>query len=131
MTDFARSAEIWLGTPFHHEADVPGVGVDCAMLVVRVYNLPLDPRPYPRGGHLRDTRYLDLVAPYFTAATGPPQPGDLVVFWANGFPTHGAIVTEWPWIIHAHPEAGVILGRADTGHLSEVAATILRRRGGL
>ena len=31
------AAQRWLGTPYHHAADVLGVGVDCAMLIVRVY----------------------------------------------------------------------------------------------
>ena len=33
------AARSWLGTPYHHAADVKGRkgGVDCAMLLVRVY----------------------------------------------------------------------------------------------
>ncbi len=34
--DVARAAEGWIGTPFHHQARVRGVGVDCAGLVVGV-----------------------------------------------------------------------------------------------
>ena len=45
------AARAWIGTPYHHMADIKGVGVDCAMLLVRVYcDLglvePFDPRPY-------------------------------------------------------------------------------------
>ena len=41
----------WVGTPYHHGADVLGQGVDCLMLLVRVYHavglIPdIDPRPY-------------------------------------------------------------------------------------
>ena len=32
------AARSWIGTPYHHAADVKGVGVDCAMLLVRVYS---------------------------------------------------------------------------------------------
>ena len=39
------AAQRWLGTPYHHAADVLGVGVDCAMLIVRVLcDLELAPR---------------------------------------------------------------------------------------
>jgi len=48
-------ARAWIGTPYHHAADKKGVGVDCAMLPVRVYCdlgiVPMfDPRPYPTTG---------------------------------------------------------------------------------
>jgi hypothetical protein len=47
------AARTWLSTPYHHAADVKGHGVDCAMLLVRVYCdvglvEPFDPRPYTR-----------------------------------------------------------------------------------
>ena len=31
------AARAWLGTPYHHAADIRGVGVDCAMILVRVF----------------------------------------------------------------------------------------------
>ena len=30
-------ARSWIGTPYHNCADIKGVGVDCGMLLVRVY----------------------------------------------------------------------------------------------
>ena len=50
------AARAWIGTPYHHMADVKGVGCDCAMLLVRVFcDLglvePFDPRPYARDWH--------------------------------------------------------------------------------
>ena len=42
MSDAQRAAVVaearsWIGTPYHHAADVKGHGVDCAMLLIRVY----------------------------------------------------------------------------------------------
>ena len=38
----------WIGTPYHHAADVKEIGVDCAMLLVRVFcNLGLSSRFTP------------------------------------------------------------------------------------
>ena len=64
-------ARSWIGTPYHNCADVKGVGVDCGMLIVRVFvDLglvpPFDPRPYPRDWHMHNSdeeRYLNLVLP--------------------------------------------------------------------
>jgi len=61
-------ARRWIGTPYHHQADVLGAGVDCGMLLVRVYVdtgvvPPFDPRPYSVQWHLHreDERYLGFL----------------------------------------------------------------------
>jgi cell wall-associated NlpC family hydrolase len=46
-----KEAVGWLGTPYRHQADIKGAGVDCGMLLVRVFVdtglvAPFDPRPY-------------------------------------------------------------------------------------
>ena len=62
--------ESWIGTPYHHAADVKGRtgGVDCAMLLVRVYCdrglvEKFDPRPYTRDWflHRNEERYLGFL----------------------------------------------------------------------
>ncbi len=62
------AARAWIGTPYHHMADIKGVGVDCAMLLVRVYcDLGLverfDPRPYTQDWmlHRNEERYLGFL----------------------------------------------------------------------
>ena len=117
-------ARRWLGTPFLHQADVRGVGVDCVMFLVRVYHaagfIPdLDPRPYPRGWYLRDSRYLALLAPYVVPRHGTPEPADVALFQIGRAPAHAAIVTAWPRIIHAFPDDGVVEDRADGNDLAE------------
>src|SRR6202161_3252947 len=61
-------ARSWIGTKYHNCADIKGVGVDCGMLLARVFaNVGLipfvDPRPYPPDWHLHrdEERYLDFV----------------------------------------------------------------------
>ena len=49
-------AREWLGTPFHHQARVKGVGADCAGLVIGV------------------ARALDIVGPDFDVAAYPRTP---------------------------------------------------------
>ncbi len=65
-----REARSWIGTPYHNCADVKGRngGVDCGMLLVRVFVdtglvAPFDPRPYPPDWHLHrsEEKYLGFV----------------------------------------------------------------------
>ena len=93
------AAREWIGTPYHNCADVKGVGVDCGMLLVRVYvDLglvePFDPRPYSPDWHLHrgEERYLGhLLARAHGVAR--PAPGDIVLFRYGRCYSHGGIVT--------------------------------------
>ena len=76
-------ARSWIGTPYHHCADVKGRrgGVDCAMLIVRVYcDLGMvetfDPRPYPPDWmmHRDEERYLGFLMARARAVTSPERP---------------------------------------------------------
>ena len=86
--------------------------MDCVFFPIRVGHavgiLPdLNPRPYPRGWFLRDSRYLELLAPYVVPREGTPQPGDVALFRIGRAPAHAALVIAWPLVIHADPENGV------------------------
>jgi hypothetical protein len=81
-------ARSWLGTRYHHAADVKGRqgGVDCAMLLVRVYcDLGLverfDPRPYTRDWflHRNEERYLGFLLARSREVRTPLE-GDIVLF---------------------------------------------------
>lgn len=105
-------AERWLRTPYHHMADVLGVGVDCAMLPVRVFCdlglLPtFDPRPYPHDWmlHRSEERYLSFITPR-ARQVETPQPGDLALFRFGRCAAHAGIVCEHGYMIHAHLPAG-------------------------
>lgn len=109
-------AYTWLGTPYHHQARVKGVGVDCAMILADVYHtcglIPyIDPRPYPADWHLHrdEERYLGWIARY-THPVDVPKPGDIALFKFGRCVSHGAIVVEWPLILHSYIGEGVLLG---------------------
>jgi hypothetical protein len=68
-----QEAASWLGTPYHQNGDVKGAGVDCGMLLIRVFaDLKLipkfDPRPYPIqwAFNQRAERYLEIVQRFAT-----------------------------------------------------------------
>ncbi len=123
IVDEARS---WLGTPYHHAADVKGAGVDCGMLLVRVFVdtglcEPFDPRPYPPDWmlHRNEERYLGFIFDR-TREVAIPLPGDVMVFRYGRCYSHGGIVTcSSPIrIIHAFQPAGGVIEDEVSGNLA-------------
>jgi NlpC/P60 family putative phage cell wall peptidase len=47
-------ARNWIGTPYHHQASVKGVGCDCLGLVRGVWRALVGPEPEPIPGYSRD-----------------------------------------------------------------------------
>lgn len=92
----------WIGTPYHHLGDVKGVGVDCAMLLVRVFAdlglIPdIDPRPYSPQWHQNrsEESYLAWLEQY-ASVVAEPLPGDVAVWrWRDDRPfSHGAVLID-------------------------------------
>jgi cell wall-associated NlpC family hydrolase len=107
-------ARKWVGTPYRHCGDILGVGVDCAMLLLRVYvDLGLvdafDPRPYPTDWHLHRSEelYVNQLLEH-TVEVDTPLPGDIAVWKAGRTFSHGGIVTSWPNIVHAYMPSGIV-----------------------
>ncbi|MDY7537682.1 NlpC/P60 family protein [Undibacterium sp. RTI2.1] len=118
-------AQTWLGTKYHHQGRVKGAGVDCAMLLIEVYHrlglIPdIDPRPYPHDWHFHrdDERYLGWVKQY-AKPVDVPMPGDVVLFQFMRCVSHGAIVVQWPQVIHSYVTEGVVLADASSGVLGK------------
>lgn len=132
VADRARviaAARAWLGTPYHHAADMRGVGVDCAMILVRVFcDLGLveafDPRPYTKDWmlHRDDERYLGFLAAR-SHEVAKPKPGDIILFRVGRCYAHGGIVTKAKQltIIHAFAATACVVEEevARTPQLSE------------
>lgn len=128
-----QEAERWLDTPYHSHADVHGVGVDCAMLPVRVFcDLGLvpefDPRPYPPDWHLHrsEERYLAWVEQFADKVT-EPEAGDLALFRIGRCLAHGGIMSSPTVMIHACIDAGKVV-RADVCGWAERLAGYWRVR---
>jgi len=128
-------ARSWIGTPYHPSADVKGAGVDCGMLLVRVFVdaglcAPFDPRPYPPDWHLHRSgeRYLGFV---FDRAceVSAPQPGDVVTYRFGRCYSHGGIVTQATplRIVHAYQSARLVLEEEPARNL-ELSAAIRKPR---
>ena len=121
VIDEARS---WLRTPYRSNARLKGAGADCAMLPLDVYasvlGLPTVPIPaYQAEWHLHhDVEvYLDTVRALGGIEVQAPQPGDFALWRVGRVYSHGAIVVDWPNVIHAVNPSGVILASAATDAL--------------
>lgn len=126
-----NEARSWLGTPYIGNGDVKGAGVDCGMLLVRVFVdtglVPaFDPRPYPIQWslHQKAERYLEIVRSYAKEITGPPKPGDIAMFLFGHTYSHGTIVIDWPTVIHSNPPGKC--REVDTSVSSDFARLIRR-----
>lgn len=116
-------AREWMGTPFHNEARVKGIGVDCLQLLIAVFTevglLPagLEIESYPPDWHLHreEERYLQGVAKYGRQVDAP-GPGDVALFKFGRCVSHAAIVIDWPLVIHAYHMQGVVEGDAVNGN---------------
>jgi len=120
-----NEAETWLRTPYHHMGRIKGGGTDCLMLLAEVYEaagiIPHLELPfYPPDWHLHRgiERYLEGLLCYAPEVKSPPQPGDAVLFKFGRCFSHGAIVVDWPRLIHAWHSAGVVHSQADQGPLA-------------
>lgn len=117
-------ARKWLGTPYHCQADIRGAGVDCAMLIVRVFVdlglcKPFDPRPYSDDWflHRSEERYLGFAFNYCTEVEGA-RPGDVIVFRYGRCYSHGGIVSASDplAIIHAYQPARRVIEEVVAGN---------------
>lgn len=117
-TAVIQEAAEWIGTPYHHAARVKGAGVDCLQILAAVYRATgvigdVEIPYYVADWHLhRDAeRYMEGLLQY-AHPVDAPLPGDIALFRFGRTYSHGAIVTEWPRLIHAYWQIGVVRGDA-------------------
>jgi cell wall-associated NlpC family hydrolase len=123
------SALTWLGTPFHDVAGIKGVGVDCAHFVARAYeeagmvrHIEIPPYPAQWFMHRDEERFLAFVldAGAHEIEAAAARPGDLVMYKIGRCYAHGAVIIDWPQIIHAHaPSRCVVIGDGVSGDLAD------------
>jgi NlpC/P60 family putative phage cell wall peptidase len=115
--EVVAAARRWLGTPYHHMADLQGVGVDCAMILVRVFCdlglvAPFDPRPYTRDWmlHRDEERYLGFLIES-ARQVERAQTGDVMLFRIGRCYAHGGVVTKADplTLLHAYAPAACVI----------------------
>ena len=112
-----RAARAWIGTPYHHQASLMGVGCDCLGLVRGVWRDCIGPEPELPGPYSPDWAEASRVEALAEAghrhmtplALDEWQRGDVLLFrWRAHVPAkHAAIVASHDSMIHAHDGACV------------------------
>jgi NlpC/P60 family putative phage cell wall peptidase len=105
------AARSWIGTPYHHQASVRGIGADCLGLVRGVYSEVMArdaelPPPYSRdwGETNRAETLLDAARRSLEpVALTDLQPGDVLIFRLKErtIAKHAAILATRQTMIHA------------------------------
>jgi len=131
-------AKTYLGTPYHSHARVKGAGVDCLTLLSCVWEesgliprvkLPHYSEDYfkHKGGEL----YLKGLLDYTVEIETPPEPGDIVLWKFGRCFSHGAIVIDWPHIIHAQINRHVTIESAEAAQGLKFIGENVPGKGGL
>ncbi len=115
--EIVAAAHEWLGTPYHHQASLRGVGCDCLGLVRGLWRElcgpePEAPPPYsPHWAESLGQETLALAALRHLVPVPPAEarPGDVLLFrWREHLPAkHCAVLSAADRIIHADDGAAV------------------------
>ena len=108
----------WLGTPYHDQASLKGVGSDCLGLARGVWREVVGPEPFPIPPYSRDwgesgpREVLAEGARRMMSESVPadPIPGALILFRMipRAIAKHVGIVTGPDTFLHAYERLGVI-----------------------
>ena len=134
-----RSARRWIATPYEHHAAVLGAGVDCARLLVEAFvgaglAQDFEVEAYTHDWHLHrnEERYLAKIEEHLSRLDDDERPigergedfralpGNVLAWRVGRTFSHGAIVSQWPLVIHAsYPARSVVEESVMGGILSE------------
>ena len=114
----SSAARRWIGTPYHDQASVRGVGCDCLGLLRGVWRDVVGPEPMPMPPYSRDWGEAGPVEVLAEAARAAMQElevseartGDVVLFRmrAGAIAKHVGILSGGGRFVHAYERTGVI-----------------------
>jgi cell wall-associated NlpC family hydrolase len=117
------TARSYIGTKYHSNGKLKGVGVDCATLLALVFTeagvkAPIDVAHYSDQWHLHsdDPLYEKAIADNGGKEVSEPKPADIILYFQGKQFAHGAIVTELSplRIVHAYAPSRCVVEGAET-----------------
>lgn len=109
--DIVAAARSWIGTPYHHQASVKGVGADCLGLIRGVWRDLYGEEAERPPGYSRDwgeaageETLLEAAARHLVATSVElRRPGDVLIFRmrAGAIAKHAAVLATPHTIVHA------------------------------
>jgi cell wall-associated NlpC family hydrolase len=130
--DIVSEAHEWIGTPFHANQMVKGLGADCIGTVagISIANgaiLPDMPRSYPMRPNGTLKPYLDK---HFDLVSGDPQPADILLMaFGDSEPHHIALYIGNDEIIHAYAQARRVAKQKYTKYWKDKTVAAYRFKG--
>lgn len=125
------AARTWLGTPYHDQASLRGVGCDCLGLARGIWRDVVGPEPskvppYTRDwGEVGDREVLADNALRWMIPIDPAEkaPGDLVLFRMRrgAIAKHCGILVSEDRFIHAYDRLGVVEDNLNAGWRRRIA----------
>ena len=114
-----QEARTWVGTPYHHQARVKGVGVDCANLIAGIAEAcgyePVILQPYSTQWHLHNSeeKLLNILESYGCTATTLEEQfgnyeGSIITFKFGHVSSHVGIFTSPNTFVHADVRIGKV-----------------------
>lgn len=120
----------WIATPYHHRARLKGIGVDCGQLIIAAHVeaglvANFNTGFYTSDWHLHrhENKYLEFVEQHLgrfddveasvdQRMIDDPSfelpAGVVIVFQVGRTYSHGAMVTQWPFIVHAYQPSRIV-----------------------
>ncbi|MFA4971856.1 MAG: NlpC/P60 family protein [bacterium] len=125
----------WLRTPYHPGAAVKGAGVDCARLLVSVFeacgimeNPELPEVPADWFLHTGEEVFLQTLPRYAEPVEPPYQEGDILTYQFGRCVSHSALYIGRGELIHVIKGAGVMVERENAPILASRFAGAWRLR---
>jgi NlpC/P60 family putative phage cell wall peptidase len=109
-----KEALTWVGTPYHNQARIKGVGVDCANLIAGIAEKcgykPVLLEPYSIQWHLHNSeeKMIDILKSYGCIETLDVSPGTLITFQFGQVSGHIGIMVSATTFVHADVRVGKV-----------------------
>lgn len=126
--EVVAAGRAWLGTPFHHQGRLRGVGVDCAGVIIGIAKeLKLSTFDVTGYGHRPDGREMESLCHSHMrcGVITKKQPGDVLLLEVDKQPQHLALATDIG-MLHAYaPLRRVVEHRIDEDWSSRIVAVFI------